>query len=146
MRLFESFQVVLEPRKFEMKLKLGATVAVLSLLAGIAAEAATLNPIGGTIFTRTGNQGFHRVTASTEVGPGDIVMAALDGSAQIVLNDGTVIAVAPGQVVTIPQSGSGVTQSEGINPAYALIGAAAAVGIGVGVYYATKKSAAPASP
>ena len=129
-----------------MKSKLGATVAVLSLLAGIPAEAAVLNPTGGTIFTRTGNQGFHRVTVSTEVGPGDVVMAALDGSAQIVLNDGTIIPVAPGQVVTIPQSGSGVTQSEGFNPTYALIGVGAAVGIGVGIYYGTKKSAKPASP
>ena len=66
--------------------KLVVTVAVLSLLASFAAEAATLNPTGGTVFTRTGGQGFHRVTTSTEVQPGDTVMAAPDGSAQILLS------------------------------------------------------------
>ncbi len=130
-----------------MKLKLVVTVAVLSLLANIAAEAATLNPTGGTIFTRTGGQGFHRVTGPTEVQPGDTVMAAPDGSAQIVLGDGKVITVGPGQVVVVPQSSfSDGTQPGGIDPTYVLIGGAAAVGIGVGIYYATKGSSTPAAP
>jgi hypothetical protein len=58
----------------------------------------------------------------------------------------TVPSLSSGQVITVPQSGIAATQSEGINPAYALLGVAAAAGIGVGVYYATKKAAAPASP
>jgi hypothetical protein len=128
-----------------MKLKLAAAVAVLSLFANIAAEAATLDPLGGTIFTRTGGQGFRTVTGPTEVQPGDIVMAAMDGSARIVLSDGTVITVAPGQVCTVPQSGT--TPAGGIDPVYALLGVGAAVGVGVGIYYATKSSTpAPASP
>jgi hypothetical protein len=132
---------ILDYRGVEMKLRLTATVAVLSLLGNFAAQAATLNPIDGTIFTRTGGQGFHRVTSSTEVQPGDTVMAALDSSAQIVLNDGTVITVTAGQVVTVPGS---ERRAEGIDPAYALIGVGAAAGIGVGIYYAIKKSNTPA--
>jgi hypothetical protein len=135
---------VLELGKLEMKLKL-VVVAVLSLSANIAAQAATLNPIQGVIFTRAGSEGFHKVTAPTEVNPGDTVMAALDSNAQIVLSDGTVIPVGPGQVITIPQSGFAGTQTEGINPTYALLGVGAAVGIGVGIYYATKTKN-PASP
>jgi hypothetical protein len=126
-----------------VKSKLVMTIAALSLLANIAAEAATLNPTGGTIFTRTGGQGFHRVTSTTEVQPGDTVMAAPDGSAQIVLSDGRVITVGPGQVVVVPQS-SDRSGAGAIDPTYVLIGGAAAVGIGVGIYYATKGSGAPA--
>jgi hypothetical protein len=131
-----------------MKLKLAAIVAVLSLLATLTAQAATLNPINGVIFTRSGSEGFHKVTTSTEVNAGDTVMAAAKSNAQIVLSDGTVITVAPGQVVTVPQSGAVSNDPAGINPTYALIGVGAAVGIGVGVYYATKNSDAPkpASP
>ena len=132
---------------FKVKSKFAAAVAVLSLLANVPADAATLNPIGGTVFTRTGGQGFQRVTSSIEVQPGDTVMVAMDGSARIVLPDGTVITVAPGQVVTVPQS-SGTALVDGIDPSYALLGGAAAVGLGVGIYYATKKSDSPkpASP
>ncbi len=128
-----------------MKMKIGVTVASLAMLANIGAQAATLNQITGPVFTRGGSSGFHQVTSSTQVNIGDTVMAGPEGRAQIVLNDGSVITVAPGQVVTVPESGT-AGLSQGIDPTYVVLGVGAAVGIGVTVLVASQRDTRPASP
>jgi hypothetical protein len=126
-----------------MKMKICVTVASLAIFANMGAQAATLSQITGPVFTRSGGSGFHQITSPTQVSNGDTVMAGPQGSAQIVFDDGSVLTVAPGQVVTVPESGSAAF-NQGINPTYAVLGVGAAVGIGVGVYVASKDR--PASP
>src|SRR3954469_21748871 len=109
-----------------MRLKLAATLAALLIVASIGAQAATLLPVNGVIFTRTGGQGFQRVTTPTPVEPGDIVMAAKDANAQIVVCPGTenVIEVGSGQVVTVPQCAPAAgAPTQGFDSTYIVIGA-----------------------
>jgi len=127
-----------------MKMKIGVTVAVLAMFANIGAQAAILNQITGPVFTRGGSSGFHQVTSPTNVNVGDTVMAGREGSAQIAFDDGSVITVTPGQVVTVPESGIAAL-GQG-NPTYLMLGVGAAVGVGVSAVVASNKNDRPASP
>jgi hypothetical protein len=87
------------------------------------------------------SDGFRRVVGSTQVYPGNRVMADKDGQAKIVYADGCAIDVYPGAVVTVPQKcyqpmRAGLeSKLEPVveeRPPYLLYGAIAA-GVGVGI-------------
>ena len=79
------------------------SVGLLGLTAAVAvttAHAATLNAVQGGVFVNSGN-GYNAVGGTTELSPGDQVMANAGGSAQIVYPDGCKVALEPGSVVAI---------------------------------------------
>ena len=134
-----------------MNLRLSIGVATVYAFATIAAQAATLDPITGTVSEREGSGGgFHQVRSTTEVHTGDTVMTGPNGSARIVLDDGCVIKVEPGQVVTVPQAGCRAIVGESSNGYLIAAGAGAAAAIAVGIYFATQQNGnpplSPASP
>ena len=65
-----------------------------------ATHAATLDAIQGGVFVNHGD-GYHAVGGTTELSPGDQVMANGGGSAQIVYPDGCKIPLGAGQVIAI---------------------------------------------
>lgn len=75
--------------------------ACAAALYGFSAAAATVVPYAGDVFVSQGN-GFHKIDGATPVKVGDSVMVSPDGLAQVRLEDGNVITVAPGQVLSVP--------------------------------------------
>jgi hypothetical protein len=128
-----------------MILRIGMTAATLSVLASMAAQAATLDPVADAVFTRGPNAGFHQVRSATEVNAGDTVMTGPNGRAKIVFGGGCVIKVEPGQTVTVPERCQAAI--EGDASQYLVAGAAAAV-IGTAIYFVLKDNEPPrpASP
>jgi hypothetical protein len=76
-------------------------VAFAAALYGFSAAAATVVPYGGDVFVSRGN-GFQKINGATVVKVGDAVMVSPDGLAQVQLEDGNVITVSPGEVLSIP--------------------------------------------
>jgi hypothetical protein len=68
---------------------------------GFSASAATVVPYAGNVFVSQG-QGFQKINGATWVKVGDAIMVSPDGLAQVHLDDGNVITVAPGEVLNIP--------------------------------------------
>lgn len=73
----------------------------IAALQGIPAIAATVIPYGGDVFVSSGD-GFRKVKGATQVKVGDMVMVSPNGTAQVQLDDGNVITVAAGRVLSVP--------------------------------------------
>lgn len=76
-----------------------SVVAYATALSG--SSAATVVPYSGNVFVSQG-AGFQKIAGSTRVRSGDAVMVSPDGLAQLHLDDGSVVTVSPGQVVSVP--------------------------------------------
>jgi hypothetical protein len=68
---------------------------------GFSASAATVVPYAGNVFVSQG-VGFQKINGATLVKVGDAVMVSPDGLAQVHLDDGNVITVSPGAVLSVP--------------------------------------------
>jgi hypothetical protein len=75
--------------------------ACVAAFCGFSASAATVFPNSGDVFVNRGN-GFQKINGATVVKVGDSVMVSPDGLAQVRLEDGNVITVSPGQVLSVP--------------------------------------------
>ncbi len=126
-----------------MRLRTILLSAAFCLLPVVTTQAATLVPTGGDVYDRTGSRGFHKVTSTTEVQPGDTVMAGPNGSAQITLNDGSVITVGPGQTVIVPEKRQAADDP---NLGQYLVGGAVAAVFGVSIYEIVNGGVAAAPP
>ncbi len=138
----------------------------------IPSTGAAAAPIVGAFQINSGSgylnsgSGFRPVTVTTEVAAGDSVMVAPGGSAEIVYDKYCRIPVKPGRVAVVapvspcargadlgrpaafPVKAAPPAASED-NTGYYLLGGAAAVGLGVGIWALTKSSSSspvPASP
>ncbi len=92
-------------------------------------------------------QGFKGVAGSTSANPGDIVMAAANGSAEIVYDNGCRVSVGPGQSVSIksePPCRADAVNEDG-SPMLA-VGAVVVGGLLGGVLVLNEVSDRPASP
>jgi hypothetical protein len=112
---------------------------------GFPAAAATVFPYAGDVFVSTGS-GFHKINGAAPVRVGDSVMVSPGGLAQVQLDDGNLITVSPGEVLSVPRKarpkdaalpdGAHATQAGGGQDGGSslvnnlAIGAAAAVGLG----------------
>src|SRR5215475_66178 len=72
-------------------------MACVTAFYGFSASAATVVPSAGTVFVSKG-LGFQKINGATSVKVGDAVMVSPDGLAQVHLDDGNIITLAPGQV------------------------------------------------
>jgi hypothetical protein len=79
-------------------------IFALSLIGGQAA-AATLTVLQGSVMVNRGS-GYQPVTGSTEVAPGDQVIAGPDSQAMLAYPDGTSALVEPGDVVSVAEGGA----------------------------------------
>jgi hypothetical protein len=77
------------------------TMACVATFYGFSAAAATVVPYSGDVFVNHGD-GFHKINGSTPVNVGDSVMVSPHGLAQVRLDDGNIITVVPGQVLSVP--------------------------------------------
>jgi hypothetical protein len=68
---------------------------------GFSASAATVVPYAGDVFVSQG-LGFQKLNGATPVKVGDAVMVSPGGLAQVHLDDGNVITVLPGKVLSVP--------------------------------------------
>ena len=68
---------------------------------GFSASAATVVPYAGEVFVSQG-VGFQKINGATVVKVGDAVMVSPGGLAQVHLDDGNVITVSPGKVLSVP--------------------------------------------
>lgn len=75
--------------------------ACAGVLYGSSAAAAIVVPYAGAVFVSHGN-GFQKIDGATPVKVGDLVMVSPDGFARVRLDDGNVIAVEPGEVLSVP--------------------------------------------
>jgi hypothetical protein len=130
----------------------GVGALMLSLLAGSAVSAATLEGIQGEVMINTG-AGYRFVSGVVELKPGDMVIANAGGTAQLMYGDGCTVPVQAGGFVTVSaDSPCLTTQANGdgapaINPTTFTIGAVV-VGAGVGAAFLLKGNSSdkPASP
>lgn len=76
-------------------------IASLATFYGFSATAATVVPYSGDVFVNHG-KGFHKIKGAILVNVGDSVMVSPDGLAHVRLDDGNIITVAPGQVLSVP--------------------------------------------
>ena len=76
-------------------------MACVAAFYGFPAAAATVVSYSGDVFVNQGN-GFHKINGATLVKVGDSVMVSLNGLAQVRLEDGNIITVAPGKVLSVP--------------------------------------------
>ncbi len=84
-----------------MRIETAAVVAVASGLAlSTASLAATIVPVAGKLSINSGT-GFHDVAGPVEGNVGGSVMAGASSSGRIVYDDGCVVPIVPGRVVTI---------------------------------------------
>jgi hypothetical protein len=113
--------------------------------------ATTVAPVEGELKVNSG-KGFRPVSAATEVAPGDALIVAPGGKAVITYSETCQLPILPGQVAVVaPVSPCARGQADIFTKAppqdytgYYLLGGAAAVGLGVGIWVVTKPS--PASP
>ena len=129
-------------------------ILIMSLILGSAAHAATVKVTEGELFISRGN-GYKRVAGTAQGRVGDSVMAGEFGVGQITYANGCAVTVRPGTVVAIKTQSSckaahawPTNADRGLATEEILLGTAVAGGIGVGIYYLTKRSGddKPASP
>lgn len=97
------------------------------------AAAATVNYTGGEVFVDRGS-GYMPLRNSMTVRPGDIVMAKVGGTADIVYEDGCRQAVDVGTIVTVgPSSPCAANAPPSDTTVYVLGGLAVAAGVGVAI-------------
>lgn len=117
-----------------------------------AAQAATLGSVQGSVLVNKG-AGYSPAKGSSDLKPGDTVMAKAGGSAQISYDDGCVVQVKVGQVVTVsqdspckPTGAAGGAAVPGVGTGLA-VAAGVAVVAGVAISQAnrssSKRSASP---
>jgi hypothetical protein len=73
----------------------------LCLFMGTACLATTVEPVSGVLQLNRPGQGFVKVTVSTVVNPGDLLMVSPDGTANVVYTDGCKYVLQPGSVLTV---------------------------------------------
>ena len=115
-----------------------AVIACLALCS--AAHAATVTASQQKVFVNQGG-GYHAVTGTVKVNPGDTVMAGPNGSAVVTYDDGCKVTVDPGAVVAITavspcQTGFGI---DDFAVGAVIVGGA----IGAAVLLSDDKSASP---
>ena len=107
-------------------------IAGLSAL-GMANAAPTVESLSGTVRVNQGS-GYSTVRGSSTVKAGDSVMADLRGSGKITYDDGCVVEVKPGAVVTIGDTSPCTRQAAlPIKPGTGLLVAAGAAAVGTGI-------------
>lgn len=117
-----------------------AFAAVSALSFDGSAIAATLTSIQGAVKINSGS-GFSQVAGATEVPPGTSVMAAPGASAEIVYPDGCRIPVRPGSVEVVSPISPCAQGQAGLDYTYYyVLGGAAAIGLGVGIWAATQNN------
>jgi hypothetical protein len=87
-------------RGVRMRLKLASIAFVSGVSFTLPSLAATVESIEGTVSINRG-EGYHQITAPTQIKAGEFVMAGPGGSAEVVYYDGCSVKVQPGAVVTI---------------------------------------------
>ena len=90
-----------------------SSFAVFVLFAVTSLQAATVNTVTGQALINRG-MGYQSINGATQGNVGDSVLAKPDSSASIVYENGCIVEVKPGQVVTIdaqPPCEAGITQS-----------------------------------
>ena len=132
---------------------ISAVASIVGLTAGLwcgAAQAATLGSVQGPVLVNTG-AGYGPAKGSSELKPGDTVMAKAGGSAQISYDDGCVVEVNVGSVVTVskespckPTGALGAAPVPGVG--LAIAGVAVAAGVVVISQNNRDNSRSPASP
>ncbi len=130
-------------------------VACVTAFYGFSAVAATVVPYGGDVFISQG-KGFQKINGATLVRVGDSVMVGPNGLAQVRLEDGNVITVSPGEVLSVPAKapakdtalpdGARATQADPGNIAGFLAAAALAAGGVAGAAALAGNGAAPSIP
>jgi hypothetical protein len=123
--------------------------ATTTCLGAAALQAATLEAVQGQVLVNRGG-GYQFEVGSTELRPGDMVIANAGASAHITYRDGCVVPIEAGLVMTVAERSPCAAQSGspsfGLSPGTLAIGAAA-VGAGVGVAVLLRSSGdKPASP
>ena len=126
-------------------------LCVLGVAFSSAADAATVQ-VSQTKLQIDQGKGFRSIAAATVAKAGDRVMAGPDGAGQIVYDDGCIVQVNPGAVITIGVRSPCAAGLNGKLPPptpldHYLLGAAAVGGAVAGVVLLTQKSGSnPASP
>jgi hypothetical protein len=80
---------------------ISCTMASVAAFYGVSATAATVTPFSGDVFVNQGS-GFHKINGAALVKVGDSVMVSPNGLAQVRLDDGSIISVVPGKVLSVP--------------------------------------------
>ncbi len=124
---------------------------------GFPAAAATVIPYAGDVFVSQGS-GFQKIRGMTIVKVGDSVMVSPGGLAQVRLDDGNVITVSPGEVLSVPAKarakdaalpdGAHATQADpgSVGVGALVAGALAAGGVAGAAALAASAQGGPASP
>jgi hypothetical protein len=73
----------------------------LSLLMGTTCFATTVEPVSGDLQINRPGQGFRKVSESTIVNPGDLLMVSPNGTANVFYPDGCKYVLQPGAVLTV---------------------------------------------
>jgi hypothetical protein len=118
-----------------MKVLWGALVAVVSLAATAASDAAKVVPVKGEILVNSG-AGYQRIDGPVELRPGDSAIANPSAQATLIYEDGCVVDIVPGMVawgeLTSPCRAGGtrdpdptLPKPKAFDPAWLLDGAAA---------------------
>lgn len=119
-------------------MRMGLFAAACLVLAGTAADAATLSGVQGEVLANQGN-GFFRATSGQQLQTGDQVMVQPGGSANIVYRSGLTQAIPSGGVFTVPSeevTGAvppAAAAAPGLSSTALVIGGVAAVGGGVAI-------------
>ena len=74
--------------------------AAMTVLYGAAAQAATVHEINGVVLANVGGAGYRQIAGSVTLQKGDTVIANPGASAKFVCDDGSVIPVVSGKVVS----------------------------------------------
>ena len=85
-------------------MRAGITFALatgLSLWLSTTCFATTVEPVSGVLQLNRPGQGFEKVTATTAVNPGDLLMVSPDGTANVLFPDGCKFVLQPGSVLTV---------------------------------------------
>jgi hypothetical protein len=114
-------------------------VACFTALYGFSANGATVFPSAGDVFINQG-KGFQKINGATMVRVGDSVMVSPDGFAQVKLDDGNVITVSPGAVLSVPSKAraqdaglpDGAHATQGADAGGGAFGLLAAAALGAG--------------
>ena len=130
-----------------------ATVLALSaaLLVSSQAFGATLDSVQGKVFFNPG-QGYRQLVGTAKAKPGDSAYAAPGGSARLVYDDGCIVNIRPGRVVSVNEQSpckSGAWVPDGTPTGGQIAAAAAVVGgttAGILLFIENDNNRRPASP